>query len=302
MNLIDLIAGVGQISRKAARLLWLYPISLYGGWTQRSLFDNVRTSCMFIGYPRSGHSLIGSLLDAHPHAIVAHELDALQFIHAGYGRRQLYYLLLKNSQTSGKRRRTIGNYSYVIGNQWQGKVDSLHVIGEKHAEGTTLRFQAWPWLLERLQRTMKAEMRFIHTIRNPFDNITTISMRTKVRGRPLDLQESVNYYFSLCKTVVDVKRQIGPGNLFEIRHEAFIEDPQRHLSDLCEFLGLDASESYLKACGEIVYKTPHQSRFEVQWSAALIDQVNRNINEFSFLHGYTFGGLEKAVSMLSRPH
>ncbi len=26
---------------------------------------------MFIGYPRSGHSLVGSLLDAHPNIIVA---------------------------------------------------------------------------------------------------------------------------------------------------------------------------------------------------------------------------------------
>ena len=41
---------------------------------------------MFIGYPRSGHSLIGSLLDVHPNAIVAHELDALKFVGAGFGK------------------------------------------------------------------------------------------------------------------------------------------------------------------------------------------------------------------------
>jgi len=32
----------------------------------RRHFDAVRTFCLFIGYPRSGHSLVGSLLDAHP--------------------------------------------------------------------------------------------------------------------------------------------------------------------------------------------------------------------------------------------
>ena len=37
------------------------------------LFDGVETFVMFIGYPRSGHSLIGSLLDAHPEIIVSHE-------------------------------------------------------------------------------------------------------------------------------------------------------------------------------------------------------------------------------------
>jgi len=45
-----------------------------------ALFDKVRTYVMFVGYPRSGHSLIGSLLDAHPNVVIAHEMDALQFV------------------------------------------------------------------------------------------------------------------------------------------------------------------------------------------------------------------------------
>ena len=30
---------------------------------------------MFIGYPRSGHSLVGSILDAHPEIIIPHQYD-----------------------------------------------------------------------------------------------------------------------------------------------------------------------------------------------------------------------------------
>ena len=33
---------------------------------------------MFIGYPRSGHSLVGAILDAHPEMIVAHEYNILE--------------------------------------------------------------------------------------------------------------------------------------------------------------------------------------------------------------------------------
>jgi hypothetical protein len=40
---------------------------------------------MFIGYLRSGHSLIASLLDAHPNPIATHELDALKFVGARFG-------------------------------------------------------------------------------------------------------------------------------------------------------------------------------------------------------------------------
>ena len=32
---------------------------------------------MFIGYPRSSHSLVGSILDAHPEIIIPHEYDVI---------------------------------------------------------------------------------------------------------------------------------------------------------------------------------------------------------------------------------
>ncbi|PSO51862.1 MAG: hypothetical protein BRC34_14235, partial [Cyanobacteria bacterium QH_1_48_107] len=55
-------------------------------------FQNVDKYCMFIGYPRSGHSLVGSLLDAHPNIIIAHELNALNFVDMGFNQQQIYYL------------------------------------------------------------------------------------------------------------------------------------------------------------------------------------------------------------------
>ena len=33
---------------------------------------------MFIGYPRSSHSLVGAMLDAHPEIIIPHEYDVIQ--------------------------------------------------------------------------------------------------------------------------------------------------------------------------------------------------------------------------------
>ena len=86
-------------------LVWAYLASYPGGKKNRELFDDIETYCMFIGYPRSGHSLIGSLLDAHPNAIVAHELDALRFVGAGFGKHQLYELLLDNSRRYAQRGR-----------------------------------------------------------------------------------------------------------------------------------------------------------------------------------------------------
>ena len=53
----------------------LYLASLYKGHQNRELLDNTETYCMFLGYQRSGHSLIGALLNAHPGTVIAHDLS-----------------------------------------------------------------------------------------------------------------------------------------------------------------------------------------------------------------------------------
>lgn len=39
----------------------------------RSVIDGVEKFVIFIGYPRSGHSIIGSYMDSHTNMIIAHE-------------------------------------------------------------------------------------------------------------------------------------------------------------------------------------------------------------------------------------
>ena len=143
-----------QISAHALNLARLYPTSFYGGFKNRKLFEDTETNCMFIGYPRSGHTLIGALLDAHPNMIIAHELDALKFIYARFSKRQIYYLLLKNSRAFAERGCKTSRYSYGVPNQLQGRFEKLQIIGDKQGEASTLRFQSIPGLLQQLRNTI----------------------------------------------------------------------------------------------------------------------------------------------------
>ena len=61
---------------------------------RKDVFESVEKYCMFVGYPRSGHSLVGSLLDAHPNMIIANELNALDLFQKGVNQRTIYYYLL----------------------------------------------------------------------------------------------------------------------------------------------------------------------------------------------------------------
>lgn len=47
-------------------------------------YEGVRAYVMFIGMGRTGHSLVGSLLDAHPHIAVANEADAMAIVRRLY--------------------------------------------------------------------------------------------------------------------------------------------------------------------------------------------------------------------------
>ena len=46
------------------------------------VFDSVKSFVMFAGYPRSGHTLIATMLDAHPQIVMADEYHVLHPEHA----------------------------------------------------------------------------------------------------------------------------------------------------------------------------------------------------------------------------
>ncbi|VAX25424.1 hypothetical protein MNBD_NITROSPINAE02-1151 [hydrothermal vent metagenome] len=277
-----------EIVKDIAEVVKNYPPSLMNSVLDKKLFDNVKTYVMFLGYSRSGHSLIGALLDAHPDIVIAHELDTLKYITARYRKRQIYNLLLKNSQSFARNGQRTKHFSYEVPNQWQGKFNTIQVIGDKQGEGSTLRLQARPGLLGSLQKIIDDDKKLIHVARNPYDNISTISKKTKRHGRSLNLRESVDYYFSLCKTVADTKSRIESSRFYELRHESFIDDPKTILNDLCIFVGVSATDDYLSDCAGIVYKSPNKSRRKSPWNQELIDLVRDRMKEFPFLKGYSY--------------
>lgn len=251
------------------------------------LFDDVEAYCMFIGYPRSGHSLVGGLLDAHPEAVVAHELGALKFIRARFDRRRLLYLLRENARVAAGRDRPSGDYRYDVPGQWQGGHGRIRVIGDKKAEGATLRLRAKPVLLDRLQSTVGVPIRIVHVVRNPFDNISTMAIRAANGGTP-DLAAATSRYFALCRTVERIKARLDREALFEQRHEALLEAPADELGALCRWLGLTPGPDYLGACAGIVWSNPRKSREKVEWTPDLRSEVERRMAEHSHLDGYAF--------------
>ena len=255
--------------------------SLWHTAWERHLFDDVKTYVLFIGYPRSGHSLVGFLMDAHPNVIIASQTSALRYLRHGFSPRQTFFCILENSRKVARIGREWRPYSYAVPNQWQGRFDKLRVIGD--STGLT-RVRRNPELLKAAQEKLKGvDLKLIHVIRNPYDNISTMN---RIRRQPL--ADTIAAYFSMCEIVEQIKRQVGPGVVYDFQHENLIRNPQGALQDLGAFLGLSAEQRYYDDCASIIFKSPHKTRADTDWSRETIASVRRQTDRFAFLSGYTY--------------
>jgi hypothetical protein len=268
-------AGEGGV-RAVPALAGDFARSLPEARRRRGEFAGVERYAMFVGYPRSGHSLIGSLLTAHPDVVVAHEADALRYVRARFPRDQLFALLLERDRAFGAAfDRAPGRYDYRVPGQWQGRVRRLRVIGDKKGGASTGRLRA----------TVRVPLRLVHVTRNPFDNIAAIH---KLEGgrRGFTLARSVDFYFELAEANAELERRARPGEWLELAHEDFVSEPAASLARLCDFVEVEPEPAYLEACARIVYPSTHETRGEAPWTPELIAAVRRRARTLPFLARY----------------
>lgn len=86
------------------------------GAEDRTVFDRVHTYVMFIGIGRSGTTLIGALLDAHPRIIIANQQTTLKYLRPRlFSCSQIFSLLLDNSRHAARTGRMGGGGVFLCG-------------------------------------------------------------------------------------------------------------------------------------------------------------------------------------------
>jgi hypothetical protein len=269
--------------KKAIRYWRQHVWALFAAGRYASLTRDVSAFCMFIGHGRSGSTLCGSLLTAHPEIVIGHEADALAFVQRGMTRDQLYAVLIRRDRRFADRGNRSQEYNYNVPDQWQGRFQQIRVIGDKESAATTRRLRQAPQLLSRLREQVRVPIRIVHPIRNPFDNITTIARRSGA-----SLEQSAERYFTLTQANATLIDTVKDAEILTVRHEDLISEPKQQLKTLVEWLGLSADEAYLAACAGIVYKSPSRSRKKAPWTPDLIRSVQSRVEQYPFLRGYTF--------------
>ena len=234
---------------------------------RRSVFREVRTHVLFIGHGRSGSSLVGSLLNAHRHAVIAHELNTMHFVKRRFTRLQLNWLLWAQDQAFGRAGREWTGYDYRVSGQWQGRFERLLVIGDKHAGGATKLLGQRPELLDRLRWIVGVPVKMVHIVRNPLDNIATLHRRQN-----MSLAAAAEFYFESTATNQRLLVE-NPRDTLTVHLEDVISRPGEEISRLCGFLDLDAPADYLQDCAASVFAEPRRTRGSVDWPSELLSII-----------------------------
>jgi hypothetical protein len=270
---------------------WIYApyLSLMAKLSRRE-YKELQTFLFFLGYPRSGSSILGSIIDAHENCIVSHELNVLKYIEKRYSRDQIFFMIEKNSQLFTKKNRLSSGYPGIVPDQNNSSAASLKLIGDKKAGGTALLLERNKNLLAQLKHSIGLDIKCIHIVRNPFDMITTQAYGGNEKRKEIsakDLDKAILLCFSKFSTTSEIIKS-GELTIYTLKHENLLEKPQEELKSLFTWLGLDVSLPYLTACEKLLFKNPHQSRLKYKWSEEEKNRVMNKINKFDFLKGYTF--------------
>lgn len=272
------------------------------------VIKNVKRFIFFAGYAHSGHSIIASLLDAHPNIVIAHEYSLFSkwldspVLHSN--KTWLFNALYENSQYHGLRAENAMKKGYsLIPDWWQGKYDkSIHVIGDKAGGMTTLEYRRdrsiFNFTYQQLKRTLNGvPVSVIHVLRNPYDNIATMLLYNRKQRRLVnethkyradkELRNEIINYFIQVEAVVDMIKNIRL-NVIELHSADMISDSKQTIRKVCSRLHLDCTDKYLHMCAQTTYPAESRSRDLVQWTEENIRIVAQSIQRFDSLKRYTY--------------
>ena len=285
----------------------------------QSVIDGVKYFVYFVGRAHSGHSIVGSILDSHPHMIVAHEAKIFVQLKDNpahfTSKAAIFNELWKNSYNSSHCDGGLRNnnsrdikskgYTLQIKSLHQGTyVSHVDVIGDKNGGHTVAFFNQnpveWGKIVNKLKSMINIPLKIIYVIRNPYDNIASARLYNTKSIQMKDIRNSnetvnivsdkslanqIKRHFAAHQAIMDAKKQYNM-DMLEVHVKDLVEHPNTTITKLCNFLGVSCSDTYIQGCSDTLFKTESKIRYKVKWTLELISQVKNYILEYDNLIRY----------------
>lgn len=272
---------------------------------------SVQQFVFFTGYARSGHSILASMLDAHPNVVISHEYalfkkwdkDDQNFTDKSWLFSTLYDSS-RNSTLEGLRRESAlkKGYSLAVPGWWQGRFDGMiDVIGDKSGGMTAQVYrnskEHFKSLYQQLKSTVQMPIKVFHVVRNPYDNIATMIIYNTHQKHKVNqthkfddidqLRQQITAYFNQVRSVIKMIKEV-PLDAIEVHNAEMIANPKGVMRIVCEKLQIKCSQEYLHMCSSTVYVSESKSRHLVKWTPELTGMVADGIKSFKHLQRYSF--------------
>ena len=248
--------------------------------------------CLFVGYPRSGHSLVGSLLDAHPDIAISHELHVLR-----YRPLRVHPRPAPGADPRERRsappppaacRRATATPSPGCG---RAVSDTCGWRETNAAEPPSASSWREP---ERLETLRDASGRSAA----PGPRGPQPLRQHRADGPGLPSPRAPGALRSLLPDGRRGGRIAGAAKrVHDVYHEAMIDSPREELAALCDFLGARRLRTTISMpARKIVWTRPQQTRREFEWPAGLREHIATRLGDYPFFARYSFEESEASAA------
>ncbi len=229
----------------------------------------------FVGHGRSGHTIISAILDSHPNVRIAEEQKYINKWHGqGWTRDKILPHLLASGQGRERKLKALpGSGTWV---------DGAHprlAVGDKwgyDAVGLLRAGQASVEVLDQFVTHMGMELKVIHTIRDPYDNICAWLDSPKYQRRwgtgnnmyRMAIRQYTRFYDHAAKL-------LDRYDHFDLYNDEIIAQPREIIMNLCNYLKLPIVEPWFTNAANSLYKKPNVRSANRVWP----DKWIRNIDE-----------------------
>jgi hypothetical protein len=257
----------------------LHVKSRLGALRDGGRYEAMEHFALFAGYARSGHTVLASILDAHPDAIVANELDAVGFLERGFSRAQILHMINVNARETAAAGNEWTGYDYSVPGGWQGRVREPLVMGDKKAGVTLRRLMKDPGLLERLRGEMRVPLRILHVVRNPYDHVVA-----RARQHPDDpMSAAIETLAGLYAGAAELRARVDTSEWLDLRSEELIANPETTIRRVLDFVGLEPEDAFVEAAAGIVMKSESRRRDTHEWTDEERAKIEACIHHHDFL-------------------
>ena len=286
--------------------------------THNDIFNSVKKLLLFVGWPQSCHSFVGSILDGHPHILVADEYFLMTKLRLGRLpiQRDIIFKALYNSSTSSiknarsMRARTerMKGYSLLFEDLMQGQFeDHIDIIGDKAGAHVSMLLNDKTYNISKtfgiLRKQLRVDIYVIRVVRNPYDNIATDSLykyglKEKLKEmRSLEntsllqvpktaLSGSAVGYFRLYFASEKVKA--AADKTTDIHCSDLIDNPREEITKLCEFLEVQCSEDYISKCASHVFTEESHTSKLINWPSDVKESIQNKLDSISVFKAYNY--------------